>query len=108
MWEISSSHIPSWSECQRWHQVRSVSTGLTVMGCLRKCDGLGVLAKFGESVYYCPAVEQKQVERNQHCMLVCILGTTRTSSILIMTTDGVVKAAGFRRMSEVSRWNVEM
>ena len=32
----------------------------------------------------------------------------RTSSILIMTTDGVVKAAGFRMMNEVSRWNVEI
>ena len=32
---------------------------------------------------------------------------TRTGSILIMTTDGVVKAAGVRRMNEVSRWNVD-
>ena len=31
----------------------------------------------------------------------------RTGSVLIMTTDGVVKAAGFRRMNEKSRWNIE-
>ena len=31
----------------------------------------------------------------------------RTSSIFIVTTDGVVKAAEFRRMSEENRWNVD-
>ena len=31
----------------------------------------------------------------------------RTGSILIITTEGVVKAAGFRRMNEESRWNVD-
>ena len=31
----------------------------------------------------------------------------RTDSILIMTFDGVVKAAEFRKMNEESRWNVD-
>ena len=47
------------------------------------------------------------MERNQSCTLDGILGTARIGSILIMITDGVVTAAGFRRMSEESRWNVE-
>ena len=31
----------------------------------------------------------------------------RTGSILIMTTEEVVEAAGFRRMNEENRWSVE-
>ena len=37
-----------------------------------------------------------------------ILDTTReVATFFIMTTDGVVKAAGFRWMNEESRWDVE-
>ena len=31
----------------------------------------------------------------------------RTGSILIMTTEEVVRAAGVRKMNEENRWNVE-
>ena len=74
------------------------------------CNGSGSrprsLQNLEESVYYHSAVpEQLQVDCNPNCMLDDILDHARTGSILIMTTEGVVKAAGFQRMNEENRWN---
>ena len=68
-----------------------------------------LVAEFGASVYCRPAVARAVASGMQPTLFVGrYLGHhARTSSILIMTTDGVVKAAGFRRMNEESRWNVE-
>ena len=68
-----------------------------------------LVAEFGESVYYRPAVARAVASGMQPKLYVGrYLGHhAKTGSILIMTTDGVVKAAGFRRMHEESRLNVE-
>ena len=68
-----------------------------------------LVAKLGESIHYHPA-EARAVASGMQPKL-CVgrfLGhRARLGSILIMTTDGVVTAAGFRRMNEESRWNVD-
>ena len=66
-----------------------------------------LVAEFGKSVYYRPAVARAVASGLQRELYVGrYLGHhARTGNILIMTTDGVVKAAGFRRMNEESRWN---
>ena len=71
--------------------------------------GRSPLQNFGESVYYRPAVARAVASGVQPKLYVGrYLGHhARTGSILIMTTDGVVKAAGFRRMNEENRWNVD-
>ena len=67
------------------------------------------VAEFGESVHHRPAVATAVASGMQPTLYVGrYLGHhARTGSILIMTTEGVVKAAGFRRMNEENRWNVE-
>ena len=60
-----------------------------------------LVAEFGESVYFSPAVARavaNEMRPRHHA---------RTGSILTTTTDGVVKAAVFRRTHEKSRWNVD-
>ena len=66
-----------------------------------------LVAEFGKSVYYRRAAGRAVASGTQPKLYVGrYLGHhARTGSILIMTTDGVVKAAGFRRMNEESRWN---
>ena len=68
-----------------------------------------LVAEFGESVYCRPAVARAVASGMQPTLYVGrYLGhNARTGSILIMNTDGVVKATGFRRMHEDNRWNVE-
>ena len=68
-----------------------------------------LVAELGESVYYRPAVARAVASGMQPKLYVVrYLGHhARTGSMLIMTTDGVVKAAGFRRINEESRWNVD-
>ena len=68
-----------------------------------------LVAEFGASFCYRPAVASAVASGMQATLIVGrYLGHhARTGSILIMTTDGVVKAVGFRRMNEESRWNVE-
>ena len=63
-----------------------------------------LIAENGESVYYRPAVARAVATGMQPKLYVGrYLGHhAKTGSILIMTTDGVVKAAGFRRMHEES------
>ena len=67
-------------------------------------------AEFRESVYYRTVVARAAASGMQPKLYVGrYLGHhARTGSILIMTTEGVVKVAGFRRMNEEDRWNVEM
>ena len=64
-------------------------------------------AELRESVYNRPAVARAVASGMQPKLYVGrYLGHhVRTGSFLIMTTDGVVKAAGFRRMNEENRWN---
>ena len=64
-----------------------------------------LVADFGESVYYLPAVARAVPSGMQPkpCVGRYLGHHVRTSSILIMTTDGVVKTAGVRRMHEESR-----
>ena len=66
-----------------------------------------LVADFGESVYCLPAVARAVPSgmKPQPCVGRYLGHHVRTSSILIMTTDGVVKTAGVRRMHEESRWN---
>ena len=69
-----------------------------------------LVAEFGESVHYRPAVARAVGSGVQPKLYVGrYLGGhhARNGSILIMTTDRVVKAVGFRRMNEESRWNVD-
>ena len=68
-----------------------------------------IVAEFGESVYHHLAVARAVACRMLPELYVGrYLGHhARAGSILIMTSDGVVKAAVFRRMNEESRWNVE-
>ena len=67
-------------------------------------DWKKLVAQSGESVYYRPAVARAVASGTQPKLYVGLfLGHhARTGSILIMTTDGVVKAAGFPRMNEES------
>ena len=68
-----------------------------------------LVAEYGEYVCYCPAIARTFAFGMQPilCVGLCIGHHARTGSILIMTTDGVVKAAGGRRMNEENRWNAE-
>ena len=68
-----------------------------------------LVAEFGEHVYYRPAAAQQQRSGMQAKLyLGRYLGHhARTGSILIMTANGVVTAAGFRRMPAVDRWKTE-
>ena len=64
-----------------------------------------LITGFGESDYYRPAVKMGFASGMQPTLYVGrYLGHhhARTGSILVMTTDGVVKAAGFRRTKEES------
>ena len=67
-----------------------------------------LVAEFGESVYYRPAVARAVASGMQPELYVGrYLGHhARTGSILIITTDAVVNVAGIRRINEESRWNV--
>ena len=68
-----------------------------------------LVAEFEETVYCRPAVATAVASEMQPKLFVGrYLGHhARTGSILIMTIDGVAKAAGFRRMNEKNRWNVD-
>ena len=61
-----------------------------------------VVAEFGESVYYRPAVARAVASGMQPTPYV-----GRYLGHRARTGRGVVKAAGFRRMNEESRWNVD-
>ena len=65
------------------------------------------VAEVGQSVWFCPTVARAAASGMQRQLHVgrCLGHRARIGSILIMTTDGVVKAAGFRRMNEENRWN---
>ena len=67
-----------------------------------------LVAECGESVYCHPAVARAVASETQPKLHVgrSLGHHARTGSILIMTTGGVVRAAGFRRMIEESRWHV--
>ena len=67
------------------------------------------VAESGDSVYYRPAIARKVASGMQPKLYVrrCLGHHARIGSIRIMSTDGVVKAAGFRRMNGKSRWNVD-
>ena len=80
--------------------------GLTAEMRRSGCDWKKLVAEFGRSVHYRRAVARAVASGVQ--LVERYLGHhARTGSILIMTTEGVVKAAGFRRMNEESRWNVD-
>ena len=68
-----------------------------------------LVAEFGESVYFRPAVARAVASdmQPQLCVGRYLGFHARTGSILIMTTEGVVKAAGLRRLNEENRCNVE-
>ena len=68
-----------------------------------------LVARFGESEYYRPAVAKAVASGNQPKLYVgrYIVHHARTGSILITTTDGVVTSAGCRRMSVENRRNVD-
>ena len=69
-----------------------------------------LVPEFGESVRYRPAVARAVVSGIKPPLLAGRhLGHhARIGSLLIMTTDGVMKAARFRRMNEEHRWNVRI
>ena len=71
-------------------------------------DWRKLVAHSGEPVFYRPAVARAVASGMQPKLYVGrFLGHhARTGSILIMTIDGVVKAAGGRKMNEESRRNV--
>ena len=68
-----------------------------------------LVAEFGESGYCSLAVARAVASGMQPQLYVGrYLGHhARTGSILTMATDGVVKAVGFRRMNDESRWDVD-
>ena len=68
-----------------------------------------LVAEFGESVYHRPALARAVASGMQPTLYVGrhVGHDARTCSILIMTTDGVVKAARFRMMNEENRWTVD-
>ena len=82
----------------------AVSSGLVEMAWKRKCHVLCVLGRnsLQSSENLSTSAQRQQPQLQVGCNQIF-----RTGSILIMTTDGVVKAAGFRRMNVENRWNVD-
>ena len=90
--------------------MRSVSSGLAETALTAEMRRSGrawkkLVAEVGESVCHRPAVARAVASGMQPNLYVgrYLVHHARPSSILIMTTDGVVKAAGFRRLNVQNR-----